>query len=49
MSLQDSIEAIVAEFDATDLPVPSPRDGQLLALPGNADASGVLAVWQAEV
>lgn len=38
MSLQDTIEALVAEFDATELPQPSPRETTLPALPGKADA-----------
>ncbi len=38
MSLTDTIEAVVAEFDPTGLPVPSPREAQLPALPGKADA-----------
>ncbi len=38
MSLQDTIEALVAEVDPTRLPRPSPREATLPALPGKADA-----------
>jgi predicted AAA+ superfamily ATPase len=38
VSLQDTIEALVAESDATRLPRPSPREARLPALPGKADA-----------
>lgn len=38
MALQDTVETLVAEFDATRLPRPSPRQVRLPALPGKADA-----------
>lgn len=38
MSVQDAIEAVVADLDVRAFPTPSPRDAQLPCLPGKADA-----------